>query len=189
MLRAKPRDHVEVELVLQLEPYIYGRVVDSSGSPVARAEVRLGPIAKIVGHTTTDKEGNFEIAAKPNIIIAIGVMAGLEVGRKFIPSIEEGQDAYGVVVELEPGRTVSGELVSVDGDPVPNTDIRWRDRSSGLGAAFTSDNEGRFVIEGLPYLTVELFSGNAYQPTYIKSDQVEGTVIHAPPLPAWLKRK
>lgn len=117
-----------------------------------------------------DAEGLFEFEGLPAGTWAVEAQApGFEPYRSSSIVLEPG-DHGEIEVDLEPGASFSGRVLSRDGEPVPGTRIQLHApldsrRHERLGARTllswqtSTDASGRFTIEGLPPgdWTVEVF--------------------------------
>ncbi|WP_419185982.1 carboxypeptidase regulatory-like domain-containing protein [Rohdeia mirabilis] len=150
-----------------------GRVTDDEGRPLAGVPVRIENVGQLVpGHRlaarfslcTTDREGRFafEWLTAGTYRVTIGGLKYVEGGPPVArwgavvlgPLVMgPGEDPAPVAVVLAPPRAVSGRTVDRDGRPVPRATVFARLPDGQLAhelGLVHSDDEGRFVYDGLP---------------------------------------
>ena len=142
-------ESVVVDMVLALEATIRGRVLASDGSPAAGAMVYREPVG--TAPIATDSEGHFAISTRPGHDHTVSAHSSEEVGITEVGHLDEGQDAHGVVVRLQPARRVVGTVVHENtGEPVGPTSVVWSAGGSGLTVTVPVDANGQFVAAGVP---------------------------------------
>jgi protocatechuate 3,4-dioxygenase beta subunit len=150
-----------------------GRVTDDAGRPLAGVPVRIENVGQLVpGHRlaarfslcTTDREGRFafEWLTAGTYRVTIGGLKYVEGGPPVARwgavvlgplTMGPGEDPAPVDVVLAPPRAVSGRTVDRDGRPVPRATVFARLPGGQLAhelGLVHSDDEGRFVYDGLP---------------------------------------
>jgi hypothetical protein len=176
---------------------IEGRVVDSAGKPIARAEVRIwqkprGPDGRLVDRPVefdgsevlvTDAEGRF---VSPDVLVAgvgaqvVAEASGMLAGRSGLISI--AKDAVAIKlpdITLKGLRLITGRVVDRRGQPVDGVTVF----NSGDGherIETRSKGGGRFLLTDIPRGGVFLF---AEKPCYrfagvrLPADQAEATLV------------
>ncbi len=134
----KPKgDHASVDIDLP-DTKVYGRVVDPSGKPAARAQVTLGSVGTIV--TDTDAKGEFELRAFPEGTTELSAERTAEGGHEVSDTYmfqSSGDGAHGpVVLTLRRNRTIRGKVVAPTG-PVIGATVNVWPASGGNGVAST----------------------------------------------------
>ncbi|MEM7307878.1 MAG: sigma-70 family RNA polymerase sigma factor [Planctomycetota bacterium] len=140
---------------VHLEPgvTVHGRVLTSSGRPVPAALIqtdKLKVYSDGLGYFTLQglAEGSLELRVS---------RSGLAPSHQTI-EVAAGGRALGIrTIELSPGRTVRGYVVDEHMRPVPNARVglsngavRWTE------LAVSTDDQGRFTLEGVPIHGVDL---------------------------------
>jgi len=137
---------------------VRGTVVDSRGTPVARALVRvyalpeddspgaLDPAAEAL----SGEDGRFELEAHGGSYLPCASAGMLVLSSPPERAPDPWQLVPGVLTEevtlrLTDGASVTGTVVGPDGNPVPNAQI-----VSDLGYGVSADNTGEFTIEATP---------------------------------------
>lgn len=131
-----------LELVLQPKPLVRGRVVDARGAPVARAQVAGAGSLRPV---PSAEDGLFELYGEPGTRSLYAQKKGHATSATLSLELALGQLVDGVVLELRPACRVSGRVLGPDGAPVPGASVLV-----GRGKSTRSDEQGAFVLEGLP---------------------------------------
>ncbi|RMH02638.1 MAG: carboxypeptidase regulatory-like domain-containing protein [Planctomycetota bacterium] len=156
-----------------------GRVVDADGSPVAGAEVLVGPGVKyliaafrnrnfFLERTFTGPDGSFAVAAVParTALMANGIAQAVDSGLADVGPLPPGATAE-VVVSLGATGALAGEVVDLEGEPVAGAeviavplDLRYvipfvRDVRAWTT---TSDGQGRYRFPRLPKALVLLLA-------------------------------
>jgi hypothetical protein len=166
-----PRDSIGGE-VPRGTSVIRGTVVAAdNGSPIRRAQVRIGGQGAPGRLATTDAQGRFEIRDLPGgrytLTAARGGFVSVQYGQRR-PSepgtpieIGEGQTLEKVVIALPRGSVISGRITDEFGEPVANaivTSLRYGYvggarrlmPASGANSRDTTDDQGHFRLFGLP---------------------------------------
>jgi protocatechuate 3,4-dioxygenase beta subunit len=149
------REAEPVTLILPQRGQLRGRVVTSSGAPVARAHVALAIDLKGL----TDRNGEFQVEGVPPGRHPLEVSAGQLLLKGEPSSIEVKPGAIvesTIVVENVDGR-IEGRVVDEHGSPVSNATVHIaRDDDSrpiwsllGREDGVVSGNDGEFELEGL----------------------------------------
>jgi len=150
---------------------IRGTVVAAdNGSPIRRAQVRIGGQGAAGRLATTDAQGRFEIRDLPGgrytLSAAKGGFVSVQYGQRR-PSesgtpleIGEGQTFEKIVIALPRGSVISGRITDEFGEPVANavvTSLRYAYASGarrlmpagGQNSRDTTDDQGQFRLFGL----------------------------------------
>jgi Carboxypeptidase regulatory-like domain len=159
------------ELAAGLSYTVRGRVVTSTGEPIAGAEVTNDPplaYAGELGRALTDGDGRFELRADPK-----GSIVARREGfaEQHLPA-SSGSDNDGAeqTIELLRSASLYGQALDSSGMPVVGATVRIASAARGARAGRGGDAErstavdagGRYVLEGLPPLAtcqVELSVG------------------------------
>jgi uncharacterized GH25 family protein len=142
---------------------VLGRVVDSSGKPVAGARVVAAGASTLAWASNTDPridgvasdaQGKWKLAA-----VAPGTWRFQATHEKHAPAasaavtIEAGRPPAEVVITMEAAGSIAGEVHAADGTPVPYATVRVSAPSQGWdfsGArSATADDKGKFSLTGL----------------------------------------
>lgn len=129
-----------------------GIVTDKDGKGIKGASVLIGAdrFGSDKGSMKTDGEGKFFIGnAKPGPLVLTVKAKGFSPDLR---QVEARKDMPLVEFKLEPGRTVRGRLVDVEGNPVRGAFVAadtWRGNRS-LEYRVDSDANGRFVWKEAP---------------------------------------
>ena len=151
---------------------IKGQVLASTGTPVRRAQVRaMSMEGRGGGVTSTDGNGNFEIADLPagryTITANKGGYAAGQYGQRRPGEpgtpieLSDGQTAEKVNFVLTRGSVISGRVVDDGGEPVAGTTVqamryqflggaRRLVPGGSEGASDRTDDQGTFRLYGLP---------------------------------------
>lgn len=167
------RPGIGQRVTAKLEPsgVVTGRVVDGRGAPIEDAFVYLLR-SNVTGFSherltfgaRTDAEGSYRIEPAPGGTFDVGVRA-----KGYVPQLAKDlevvprQTVEGPAFALEPGGTISGRVVTPTGEPVADARVRvyaapeladfhfyGRDAIGRTGGIDTTDEEGRFSVDGLP---------------------------------------
>lgn len=131
---------------------VRGRVVDAKGQPVAGAAVRLclDRFGNNPPESTTDAEGRFVLKNCKLGRSAVTVEAeGLSPALKELTVVDKTED---VQIELQPGRTLTVNVVDLDGKPVSDVWVvsdTWRGHRT-LKLSGRTNAEGTAVFRGAP---------------------------------------
>jgi len=156
----------ELDIVVPPGANLSGLVQDARGTGIAGATVQVahvepGSSAKDRNLATTDDKGRFSIAGiRPGRVSIEATAPGYATSAPkveiFAPAAERR-----VTIELGTGQSVSGRVVDGDGSPLAGVLVKAFIRGSRLMPSATSDESGKFQIEGLGAGPYELV---AYQP-------------------------
>lgn len=150
-----------LEIVLQPEGRVEGRVVDANGEPVEGARVEVGEARRFPeggtyieptpthprGSVVSDAAGRFVVSRLP-----AGELFLRARSREYLPSdirrveIEPGRVHDDLIFELEHGATIVGRVVGPEGEAVPGASVRLVEGFAGAHA----DGDGRFRLEAVP---------------------------------------
>ncbi|MEM6572553.1 MAG: carboxypeptidase regulatory-like domain-containing protein, partial [Planctomycetota bacterium] len=159
-----PEDGIELDLVLRTGARVAGRVLDSSGDPVARGLVWLGdhPGFASNARTATDRQGRFQFES----IRARRTLLGFEkrghpTDVRTITPIDE--ETLFVEIRLPEAAPLSGRVVDATGAAVVGAVVtaRRRDPSDRIrmgsrGSVARTDTDGTFTIEGVSLGSIDL---------------------------------
>ncbi len=137
-----------------------GRVVDSDGRGVARADIDVNSSGEgIVATALTDAEGRFELAnLKPGTMLDLVIKAkGYNTCRRTVETPPDGGSRE-ILVVLERVSSISGQVVDVDRRPLPNVWVQL-ERNPGKNGPWyygegsekgkSADFMGRFTLTGV----------------------------------------
>ncbi|MEM1177045.1 MAG: carboxypeptidase regulatory-like domain-containing protein [Acidobacteriota bacterium] len=136
-----------VELRLERQVKVRGRVIDARGHPVHGASVtfhrhHIGLAAR------TDEDGRFEHRTAPG---TYQLVASGETYRPWVRdelNVETGM--ADLEITLETGLSISGRVLDPSGEPVSGAGLRLRPTSSSASRpADSTDPRGRFFVDGL----------------------------------------
>jgi hypothetical protein len=163
---------------------VSGTVVDAAGKPVAGALVRSVAMSRVFqlpaarrggASDVSDAAGRWSLAAVP-----AGTFRFAATHEQHGPGTSEPVTLDGktpreaIVVTLEPGAHIAGQVVLPDGTPVPSASVRViaREPGQGRGGGFAAqrllgepprqafaDEHGKFDIGGLPRRQAVLIAG------------------------------
>lgn len=155
-----------------------GRVVSSSGTPIAGARVLYMPTPRQRSRPRmrfdsieTNGRGEFEIPAlKAGQYRFVARHSKYAPGRSDEIVIDGISSKTGITITLKEGAQISGRVININKEPIPWATIRIskpnqnaetrsrrrRRRRGQRGQTVTCDNKGRFTIEGLPKQRIAL---------------------------------
>ncbi|MFT3881647.1 MAG: carboxypeptidase-like regulatory domain-containing protein [Gemmatales bacterium] len=169
----KPGQTTEITLEMKPNVKVVGQVVDVlTQRGLARAEVQVTSYDARTRsgqpkHAKTDENGNFEAYVKPGDIRATltylpnnYVIEGYEVQIQDTIEGEAGKTVTIPYLKVKPGKSIHGEVVTTNGDPVPHArlyslQLEGYPFSRNQPPAMT-DAEGRFRIDQLTNDTIDL---------------------------------
>lgn len=172
LARVEVTDRQPLEVVLERATTVRGRVLDSAGSPVAGAEIRLAPeggggirMEGLSSEASSDAEGRFVLRGVPPG--RVGLEAWAEGFQRWwrngveVPD-EEGLEDFEIV--LEEGFEVYGTVFDAEGQPSPRTPVIAHRPSSPRPMASTStDGEGSYRLRGLGPGPYQVMASREYQ--------------------------
>jgi protocatechuate 3,4-dioxygenase beta subunit len=128
---------------------VTGTVLDVTGGPVAGAAVQATSgltewsIRPMAHRTITDGEGRFTLSAPAGRITLLASADGYAPGfaNRTAPT-------SGVQVILTPSSSMSGSVITEEGQPVGNITVTARTQTDSMRSA-TTDQAGRFALSGL----------------------------------------
>jgi hypothetical protein len=161
---------------------IRGVVRSTSGAPV-RADVELRNLSPIPSslHAASDDNGAFSIPSVPpgdyRIVARTSVISERAPELGYLPISVTGDDLLDVLVTTGTSATVTGRVVTDNGEPTPVT--AWIDAVGARPDVFTPGNasrtamrkDGSFVIRGL--LDAHFIRGVASQGWHVKSAMLQ----------------
>lgn len=135
-----------------------GRVVDSAGSVVAGAEVKVddgrgggNPWGGQAGPSAmADAEGLFELTdLRPGAIVLAASFDGWADSEDLALELAPGQDLEGLDLALRVGAVIEGSVMTPEGDPMAGRRVSWGSNAMGFGNRdeATTDAAGRFRFE------------------------------------------
>jgi protocatechuate 3,4-dioxygenase beta subunit len=151
------------DLVLKRGVRIEGSVVDDTNAPVAGARLYIGmsPFAYDRLDATSHDDGTFLF---PNVPTGAQTMVtsctGLAPDRRVLTLSEEQPVVAGLVIRLASGHFVGGVIHDEAGNPVSGVGVSTRHGGDYIEPNATSDESGRFHVDGLPAndVSLELYS-------------------------------
>ena len=189
------------------EVLVRGRVVDSEGRPVAGAKVHFArPFGKSKGpartagseepgsvrvSTESGADGSFTLRIPENAISSVpeardATRILVQADGHAIASVPaHDEDTSEVVVTVEPGRAIEGQILSGEGTPIEGAQVKLRSGRTELLAYLgplqtSTDEEGRFRFPGFGDLHVWLeVSADGYASTQIQVTNDEETHLRA----------
>jgi len=160
-----------LEVALEKGVRVTGHVTGPGRRSVAGALVMLDPgesmQAALLQSTETDADGTYELddLAPGEITLVFSSDGLLEAHR----SVTLSGPSTEVDVELKAGESISGIVVTGDGAPVAEADVR------AAGASARTDAAGTFVLEGLPPGHYDVGAGKSgYQPAVVRDVVIPG---------------
>lgn len=152
---------------------VTGRVLDTSGSPVAGAKVvweayrtdeetlvdeTLGKDPAAIGETVTDAEGRFRVALdKPGVEVSIRILPGALPGTLLGGPFDSTEEVALGDVEIPAAEKVSGRVTDEAGKPVAGAKVRvqgggpmFEEAESSHYAEGTTSADGAFTIANAP---------------------------------------
>ena len=139
-------------MVMRMGIIVTGRIVDTNGEPIKGATVAQGSDrwGSHYPSTTTDKEGRFTFDnTKPGTMVLTVQASG------FAPELKEltvYKNIAPVELRLEPGRTIKGRVVDINGNPISEAFVSadtWRGHRS-IDWRVRTDADGRFCWKDAP---------------------------------------
>jgi len=162
-LSLKTKERLE-RLVLRMVKggVVKGKVLDDAGEAIPNANVVVYPFERMEGvrakNTRTDKNGDFRIDDLFPALYRINATHPDFLRQK--PEVVRVTSAAETEINivLARGGTVAGVVVNTDDEPIKGANIYIMQPSGmlHLGRSIKTDEEGKFVIRGLPPGTVNL---------------------------------
>ncbi len=148
-----PEGREEVELVFRLERLsgLSGIVIGPEGPQAGvkvSASTRNDDGSSVSNSTDTGSDGRFSLECGPGEA-SVTAWAAEGWDQQVVPARREGTDAPEVVLELRPGRTVTGHVHLKSGAPAPMVAVGIHTLPSGIGGVVQADIQGDFKAEGL----------------------------------------
>jgi hypothetical protein len=108
----------------------------------------------------TDANGEFAITLDGGSFLLAASHPRYVSGKSDVVAVDGKTPLRGIVIRVEAGGWVAGQVVTSDGTPAPEATVRSsasRPRDLGQGLRATrADREGRFLLEGLPRVPLDL---------------------------------
>ena len=149
-----PREFAELYarnavVVLKHGVTLAGRVTNSAGNAIAEARVSLVRSLRRKPFVT-DAEGHFEFEQMPAGPTDVAIHA--DGYALTLQEVVVAPNMAPIEIRLEAGRTISGRVVDEAKKPVAGALIRFElgPSTRTMGPRTTSDQEGRFRIDGIP---------------------------------------
>ncbi len=165
-----PRAGLRWTMTVRLAPgvAVRGRVVDQEDGPVematilpmAPAEALFVATPRLASHTVlSGAGGEFTITLDPGRFRLIATHPRYLKGSSEVFTVAD-RPVDGVVIRVDRGGSINGTVVRADGSPAPYATVRSsasarHDLGTGMRQTLT-DGNGRFTIEGLPRVPIEL---------------------------------
>ena len=150
-----------VTLVLRRGARISGVIVDASGRPVPGARVDVQDSAErdfsmrfddFEEDPESGADGRFLLPkVKPGAVTLTASATGFAPSEPLALEVLAGRETSGVVLTLQRGGTLTGEVVDLDGRQAAGVDV-WLYNTSGtnFNESAESDAGGRFELTGMP---------------------------------------
>lgn len=146
-----------VDLVLSRGNTLSGRVIDGDEDPIRGVTVAA---VEIVGTRTfsqpygvkwdeepkTDADGAFELHLRPGTYDLY--FHALGYAPRKLPAVDVQKPVEPLEIVLEPAASISGRVVTSDGEPVADLDLEAS--IDGPAVLATTDQSGAFALHGLP---------------------------------------
>lgn len=144
-----PGATIEQDIALTAGARLAGRVTDPLGNPVEATVIRRLE-GGWSGLTRTDEDGTFDArGVQPGETTLVAHAPGCVDGELGLGALVDGEVRVGLLLVVDPGLAVAGEVHGPDGAPVDGARVELRLRR-GLGRHFgEADANGRFRIQGL----------------------------------------
>jgi RNA polymerase sigma factor (sigma-70 family) len=170
-IRVEPgRD--EYAVTIERGAFVACRLLDPDGAPIARATIAVEPGERVTNFSMTDADGRLRVALPRQGEFALVFQGGVYVGDQGLPSDSllearvDGVTAQAGVVELrcrrvETGQTATVRVLSADGAPVTDAEVRiyaW----ANVERKAKTDAEGRARFDDLP--AHEFLASASYRP-------------------------
>ncbi len=158
-------DATNVRLELVTGAGVAGRVIDPDGKPVAAAKVRYEGVSdwtqSSTDSITTAADGTFRIAALPAGSFRFSARDDDHAPGATSAVVLDGTTAReDLVIQLQPGGTLTGVVVDANKRPVPWARVRAREEAQGIAMQrtrqTTADADGTFRLSGLPRSVVNI---------------------------------
>jgi hypothetical protein len=166
---------------------ISGRVLDASGSPVAKAQVAAGAMlsgngkdlyipdeSRFAKDTTTDEDGRFTLEGFGPT--SLTVVAGKEGARSPSVQLPASTDSARLELVLQPTTGLDGKIVR-EGKPAADVVIIANPIGAVASNFFTTTGpDGTFALDALapgPYIVYPMFGGGGNKPKDIYTRRVE----------------
>ncbi len=101
------------------------------------------------GSTLTDAEGRFAKECGPGLA-KVFAWDRERWDYTEVPPRRQGSDPPEVLLELKPGRTLTGTVQLENGQPVPLARVSCHSMPTGVGGVLQADGHGLFTYKGLP---------------------------------------
>ncbi len=134
-----------------------GYVIDQAGNPIRDASVVRGEYHDDRFKTKTDDQGRFEFGQADYVTEILTVQA-----EGYAPELKQvgvHRDMGPVEFTLEPGYSIYGRVVDVNGNPINEAYVRvveWRGYST-IEWSSRTDKEGRFVWDSAPPDEIKIY--------------------------------
>ncbi len=153
-VRSLPAGETEVEFAIRLTrlSLLRGMVLGPQG-PQADVIVHVRTSNENgsgqSGSTLTDAEGRFAKECGPGLA-KVFAWDRERWAYTEVPPRRQGSDPPEVVLELEPGRTLTGTVQLENGQLVPLARVSCHSMPTGVGGVLQADGHGHFTYKGLP---------------------------------------
>jgi len=137
---------------------IYGRVLDASGTPAAGVVLTLLPIGS--AGITSDGDGKYSLDWRPTAANAalnarVYTLVAREFGRNLAAAHAIDETTTNLDLQLEPGLTISAQVVEPNGKPVANAAGSLLMYSGNSAVTLTrppvpADDQGQLEFKALP---------------------------------------
>ncbi len=149
-----------VRFSLAHRPEATGIVRTATGKRVPFAEVFLGPNPNPLMppvSVTTDEDGAFSIPVVPGQAHTLTARRTGYIGSLDIPATQGIAGPSDLEIVAAVGHKVAGFVRDMEGQVRAFEPVRYRVRDTGLTGVVKTDDQGRFIVRGLPRADVELW--------------------------------
>jgi len=135
---------------------VQGRVTDMNGIPIAEAQVSWhsgnfpGDPSPSGGKVSTESNGTYRITHLPPGRISLNVSRSGYVGQGRGVNVKDNQVLAGIDFKLKTGKTITGVVMTAEGNPIPNANVRTSGISGAQGGdSANTDKDGKFTLGNL----------------------------------------
>lgn len=161
--RVGPGETKTVNLTLSRGVALEGRVANADGQPlrgVAVAAIELPPNVRAFSPAprnwadlpTTGADGKFTVRVRPGSYTVHFQLPGF--APKRLAAVAVAAESQPLEVVLEPAASISGRVVTANGQPVADAAIGTM--TEGATAEATTDSTGSFRLDGLPHGNISI---------------------------------
>ncbi len=143
---------VEQDFVMHPGSSVRGVLRDPNGAPVAGAAMFIGdsPYSYDKLEAKSDAAGGFAFpTVPPGSRTLVTQIPGFAADIRKI-EVPRAGGVLEVEIELDPGHTLSGQVVDQSGQPIASAHLHMQHRGMAIDRRGSTDENGRFSIEALP---------------------------------------